>query len=111
MMNVIIERVRTYEEEDYTVENYSICVDGKNVGCADMMVNEKYGYCDNIQVNSEYRNQGIGTQVLNQLSEIYGGIVIAPDNADAQRLYERLGSEWYGEEAGYIDQGYGVYEI
>lgn len=42
---------------------------------------------------------------------MFGDIVVAPDNEDAKRLYERIGCEYNGNDADYIDQGYGVYRI
>lgn len=67
--------------------------------------------CELIVVYDEYRNKGIGTQALEELSSEFCGIVVAPDNENARRLYERLGREWIHEDADYIDQGFGVYEI
>lgn len=53
----------------------------------------------------------LGTDALLQVSDIYGGVAIAADNARAARLYERLGTESRYDGAEYIDQGYGVYDI
>lgn len=82
---------------------------------------EADGYCyvERIDIIPEYRNLGIGTEVLtNTLYDVFGWpcrtVIVAPDNADAQRLYSRIGSEVVGNVArvfGYYDQGYGVYEI
>lgn len=69
-------------------------------------------HCESVEVYKEYRNLGYGTAALEKLAEIYGRYTITPNNADAQRLYERLGSEdltW--PDAYYTDQGYGVYKI
>lgn len=69
-------------------------------------------HCDSIEVYEPYRNQGYGTEALELLGDIYGRYTITPDNPDAARLYDRLGTEdlsWEG--AYYTDQGYGVYEI
>lgn len=71
-----------------------------------------WAYCELLYIEPEMRGQGLGTELLRWMAARYGSVVVAPDNADAQRLYERLGSEAYGREAYYyIDQGYGVYEI
>lgn len=59
----------------------------------------------------EYRNRGIGTAALQALSDEFCGIVVAPDNADALRLYQRIGNEGTHDDAGNIDQGFGVYII
>lgn len=68
-------------------------------------------YCERIDIDEEYRNNGYGTSALNELSEMFDGITVAPDNEDAKRLYERIGCESRYENADYIDQGFGVYDI
>lgn len=78
-----------------------------------------YCYVERIDIEPDYRNRGIGTEVLKHLLfDTFGWscrtVVVAPDNADAKRLYERIGSEVSGDVArvfGDLDQGYGVYEI
>lgn len=78
-----------------------------------------YCYVERIDIEHEYRNRGIGTEVLKHLLfDTFGWpcrtVVVAPDNVDAKRLYERIGSEVSGDAArvfGDLDQGYGVYEI
>jgi ribosomal protein S18 acetylase RimI-like enzyme len=65
----------------------------------------------------EYRNQGIGTKVLNTLVKEVGAYYLTPDNADATRLYERLGekleedSKEYNDFGFAVDMGFGVYQI
>ena len=66
-------------------------------------------YCERIDIDEPFRNCGYGTAALRDLSEMFGGIVVAPDNEDAKRLYDRIGYESYKYD--YIDQGFGVYEI
>ena len=77
-------------------------------------------YIERIDINEEYRGQGIGTEVLkNTLYSEYGfySVVVAPDNDDAKRLYERIGTEYTSPmdddecDFSYNDQGYGVYVI
>ena len=82
---------------------------------------EADGYCyvERIDILPEFRNRGIGTEVLKHtLYDTFGWqcrtVIVAPDNADAQRLYERIWSEVIQDTArifGDFDQGYGVYEI
>lgn len=105
--------VQTYEreEESYTTYCFDITADGMKVGDCSMMVDENSAYCERIDIDGNHRNKGYGTAALQELSSMYGEIIVAPDNADAQRLYERLGYEYNGEDADYIDQGYGVYSI
>ena len=102
--------IDTYEEDSYNVESYEFIVDGKTVGNAEVMVSDT-AYVERIDIDEEYRTRGYGTAFLMELSSKYGFIYLAPDNEDAQRLYDRLGYEYTGEDADYIDQGFGVYKI
>lgn len=111
MSAIEVKMTREIEEESYTALSFDILSDGVPVGGATVMSDSGYTYCDRIDIGEAFRNRGIGTAALNLLSEKFGGLVVAPDNADAQRLYARLGNEWYGADAPYIDQGYGVYEV
>lgn len=108
-MNELI-LVGTYDEDSYKNEMYEYVVDGKTVGSASVMAGET-AYVERIDIEEEYRNHGYGTAFLRELSDTYGFVYLAPDNADAQRLYERIGREYTGEDADYVDQGFGVYEI
>lgn len=99
------------EEDTYKAISFSILVSGQTVGGCSVMVDEDYAYCERIDIYDEYQRKGYGTAALYELSSRYAGIVVAPDNPDAQRLYERIGSVWDGDSAAYIDQGYGVYRI
>lgn len=110
-MKVELKTVGTRNEDGYTSETRNIMVNAEKVGFVNLMIDEEYTYCECIAICEEHRNKGIGTQVLEELSSEFCGIVVAPDNEDARRLYERLGREWVHEDAGYIDQGFGVYEI
>ena len=85
--------VGTYDEDSYKNEMYEYVVDGKTVGSASVMAGET-AYVERIDIEEEYRNHGYGTAFLRELSDAYGFIYLAPDNADAQRLYERIGQEW-----------------
>lgn len=108
--------------DDYDYHYYDIMQDNNRVGTIEIIDqftdDNDVCYVDRIDVDSNYRNQGIGTEVLtNTLKDMgYDYVVVAPDNSDAQRLYDRIGSEYnyiYGCECdfGYNDQGYGVYII
>lgn len=111
MMN--IELIKTYENEEdsYTNICFDIQVNGVTVGDCSVLVDETSAYCERIDINEDQRNQGYGTAALQELSSEYGDIIVAPDNEDAQRLYDRIGYEYSGEDADYIDQGFGVYRI
>lgn len=54
---------------------------------------ETSAYVKSIEINAAHRNHGYGTEVLKSLAQEHGGIYICPDNADAERLYKRLGEE------------------
>ncbi len=115
--------VQAYDLGVYDHHDFEIYADCVKVGTLDLVdqFNEDNNVCyiERIDIDEEYRGQGIGTEVLkNTLYSEYGfySVVVAPDNEDAKRLYERIGSE-YGFisgcecDFGYNDQGYGVYVI
>ena len=89
----------------------SMVVDGKKVGYADVMIDRDdsdEAYIEWIEIDEEFRGQGLGTKTLNLLAETYGFIYFAPTDEDNQRLYERIAEE-YGANAPEVDQGFGVY--
>lgn len=107
----VIESSR-YSEDTYEAISYEITLDGTVIGWATVYDGEDgTSYVERIDIEEAHRNHGYGTEALNALSDIFGEIIIAPDNEDAQRLYDRLGREYTGEIADYLDQGYGVYRI
>lgn len=67
-----------------------------------------------LRVRPEFRNRGIGTQLVREAESILRQrgfaralISVAKDNDAARRLYERLGYEVFGEDAGnwsFIDE-------
>lgn len=114
MKNTEIKLVNIEEEDDYNNYVFDILADGQTVGRAIVTASDEdddHAYCELIAVDEEFRNQGIGTEALYELSSKWYGIEIAPDNEDAKRLYERLGYESDWDDADYVDQGFGVYRI
>ena len=112
MKKVEVIEVSRYEEEAYESVSYIITADGEEVGtCTVMEDSSSWSYVERIDIEESHRNNGYGTAALNELADIYGGIVVAPDNEDAQRLYARIGREFRDDTSDYIDQGFGVYEI
>jgi len=107
----------TYRADEESYESISIkaVVDGKKVGVMALMVSNSEAYIERIDVVEGERNKGYGTQMLQYAASLYGYTYIAPDNEDAKRLYDRIGSEMNGADYGrvglYVDQGYGVYEL
>jgi Acetyltransferases len=118
MAKEIMMREHFYEEE-YDRTGYEIVVDGATVGTIEIIDNfNEYNdvcYIERIDIEEAYRNQGIGSKVLTCVLREefhYLFVVVAPDNADAQRLYERLGVAGYNAYGlDYMDQGYGIYSI
>ena len=83
-----------------------------------IIFNDEYDgrvYLENIDVNADSRNQGIGTEAMKIFAELNRdrGIYFAPDNEDAKRLYDRIAEEMntseYNDYGGNMDQGYGIY--
>lgn len=112
MKNIEVIETGRYDEEAYESVSYIITADGEEVGTCEVMADESsWSYIERIDIHEQHRNNGYGTAAINKLSDIYGGIVLAPDNADARRLYERIGCEFSDDTTDYIDQGYGVYRV
>lgn len=107
-----IKRISTREEDTYTSIGYVMLLDGQEIGWASVQVDSSSAYCERIDIDEANRNHGFGTELLRSLSDEFGSIFVAPDNEDAQRLYDRLGydvtdkGDWWA-----VDQGFGVYEI
>ena len=73
------------------------------------------GYIQSICVAPDWRNQGIGTQLMEFAeSRIFSDspntfIMVSSFNSDAKRLYNRLGFEMIGELKDYIIPGHSEY--
>lgn len=107
----IIETRRT-DEDTYEAISYDIDLDGTVIGWASVIDGEgSPAYIERIDIEEAFRNQGHGSEAINAISDLFCGVIIAPDNEDAQRLYDRLGREYNGDVADYLDQGFGVYMI
>ena len=104
----MIKETSRSQEDSYEAINFDIIENNFVVGYASVMVDENSAYCERIDIEEEYRNNGFGTAALYDLSNLFHGIIVAPDNEDAQRLYERIGC---GTSDDMYDQGFGVYEI
>lgn len=102
---------KSTDMDTYTYDNIAIMLDGKEVGTIGIVADENEPYLERIDIDEKYRNKGIGTDALRLVAEKYGEFLIAPDNEDAKRLYERYGDESNSDNAPYLDQGYGVYSI
>ena len=111
-MTTYITLTQSAEEDSYKVEYYDILSDGEVVGDCNIMVSDTGAYCERIDIKDEHQNKGHGTAALNLLSDMYNGVMVAPDNKDSARLFERIGNDVSdSNSAYYYDQGYGVYSI
>jgi GNAT superfamily N-acetyltransferase len=96
-----------------TTTGYAIIHEGKEVGLIGIIESEEgLDYIENLWIEEEYRNQGIGTAALGQLKKEY---YITPDNEHCTHLYERIGEKISQKEYdafGFaVDCGFGVYRI
>ncbi len=95
---------------DYgTQEFIEIHADGKKVGSMNVLHYESgETHIDRIDIDDDEQNKGYGTEAL----QMFPGAYVVPDNADAARLYERIGSEVrVTDEFSSLDEGFGVYTI
>lgn len=102
MITTVRKATEEYREEDrlHGIEYDSdIMLEGQKVGY--ITVFESYdeeeelscAYLASIEVAEEYRNRGIGSQVIRALAEEYGRIFLCPTDDDNARLCTRLGEE------------------
>lgn len=92
---------------------YEILKDEELVGTAYTMLDTEDDaevYLEDIEVDKEYRGQGIGTWAINKLAEEVGFLYFAATDEDNKRLYERIAEE-YTVNTPEVDQNYGVYYI
>ena len=107
-----MEKIEVRIEKNGESDNATAYVNGCEVAWASILTSEDSpAYVERIDVDEAERGKGIGTEMLEKLASHYDEIIIAADNERANRLYERLGSEYTGEDAPYVDQGYGVWMI
>lgn len=108
-MKLTLNKISSRDEDSYIANLYHIIVDGENIGSVSTMEDEESIYIERIDVDEAFQNRGYGTAALRIFSEMASTVYLAPDNKDAQRLYERIGCETYSFPE--VDQGFGVYEI
>ena len=99
--------------ENWETEKHEILKDEELIGTAYTMLDTEDDaevYLEDIEIDKNYRGQGIGTWVINKLAEEYGFIYFAPTNENNKRLYERIAEE-YAVNTPEVDQGFGVYFI
>lgn len=105
----------TYEDEG-TFRTYA----GEHVRAIVQELDDGIGYLERIDVDEGFRGQGIGSAAIHEIAADFDRLFTAADNADAARLYDRLGEKVVGEDVDeaapleclyYLDQGYGVWEV
>ena len=106
---VTLQKTSECSEETYITIQYDIKLNDITIGYISLMTDEKSTYMERIDIAEEYQNKGYGTQAITELKSIYSNIFTAPDNVDAQRLYNRLGNVSYQHNE--VDQGYGEYTL
>ena len=107
-----MEKIEVRIEKHGESDNATAYINGREVAWASILTSEdSHAYVERIDVDEAERGKGIGTEMLEQLADHYDEIIIAADNERANHLYERLGTEYNGEDAPYVDQGYGVWMI
>ena len=104
----MLKETRHTYEDTYETINFDIIENSLTVGYVTVIQDSFSAYCERIDIDEPYRNKGYGTSALLALSDMFHGIIVAPDNEDARRLYDRIGRESSDD---MYDQGFGVYEI
>lgn len=100
------------EDSDGAWECFEIFADGQTVGEVTVKTwDDGSALIERIDIEEAFRGHGIGTETIRMISDDHDRTFIVPDNADAQRLYARLGRETSNDVWGSLDQGFGVYEV
>ncbi|MDO4564855.1 MAG: GNAT family N-acetyltransferase [Clostridia bacterium] len=115
-MTIRFENIKNNEDYIEEYREYTAEVDGEEVGYATVTIyTDGDVMVDRMDINEDQRNKGYGTQFITLLGKELGDLIVAPDNADAQRLWARLGEDMEGTrkwDTYYaFDQGFGVYVI
>jgi len=100
------------EDSDGAWENFEIYADDKCVGEVTVKTwDDGSALIERIDIEEAFRGRGIGTEAIRMISDDHDRTYIVPDNADAQRLYERIGRETSDDVWMSLDQGFGVYSV
>lgn len=114
MKNLEIKKQLFDTEAGYETYTCDILLDEIKIGRADVIVppvdESEEVYLEWVGIDEEYRNQGIGTEVIKRLAEEYKFLYFAACDEDNVRLYERI-AEVYDVNTPDVDQGFGVYYI
>lgn len=101
------------EDSDGAWKSSMIEKDGINVGSVSVKTwADGSALIERIDIDENFRNEGIGSTVIKTIAEAHDACYIVADNANAARLYDRLGclvneaSDW-----NYLNDGFGVYRI
>jgi len=92
----LVNKIENYVKETVPklLDNYcNIVVDGKIVGCLLVTSKDDGVLLDEIYIEEDYRNSGIGTSIINNVINnndiVY--LFVYKDNKNAIKLYKRLG--------------------
>ena len=100
------------EDSDGAWENFEIMADGEAVGEVTVKTwDDGSALIERIDIIDGKRGKGYGSETIRTISDDHDTTYIVPDNADAQRLYDRLGSETSDDVWQSLDQGFGVYRV
>ena len=100
------------EDTDGAWIDFEIFSDGEKAGDVSVKVWDD-GSCliERIDIDEDKRGQGIGSAAIKEIAYDHDKTFIVPDNADAARLYARIGSETSSEVWQSLDAGFGAYEV
>lgn len=113
MKNItMVEKLFDTEGDWLTIE-HTIMSGGVEAGKAYIITREgaDESYLEDITIQAEHRNKGIGTETIRALAKQYGYIYFAPTDEDNQRLYERIAEEEPAHMNHDVDQGFGIYYL
>ncbi len=107
-IKIISEGLSRYQDGMYTAtvegleDDIAVCE-------ATILIYGSEALIERIDTAEGYRGKGYGTEMLQWAGSITDSVYIVPDNADAARLYDRLGDE---ADAEWVpDYGYGSYRL
>ena len=114
MKNItLVKRLFDTEAGWETIE-HTIVSDELEVGKAYVITKEgeDESYLEDIVIEEEHRNKGLGTAAIRALAKEYGYIYFAPTDENNKRLYDRIAEEepaYKDHDA--VDQGFGIYYL
>jgi len=102
------------EESGWETVEHTIVFEEQEVGKAYTITykGDDVSYLEDIYIQAEHRNKGIGTATIQALAKKYGYIYFAPTDENNKRLYDRIAQEEPANmDHDAIDQGFGIYYL